>query len=145
MKNINLNTIHSMKRLITIVFLNLIVILVVIAQNYTREVCPYCSGNGAVFSGYYDYNGNPVFVPCAYCQGTGYILVPASNSPSFQGSRLVTFYSKSGGTKYATGTFYELKKQVLCNGNCWSVSDSDSSNWRYMIVFTNSKENWYFN
>ena len=133
-----------MKRLITIVLLHLIVILVIIAQNYTREICPYCNGNRAVFSGYYDYYGNPVLVPCANCQGTGYVLVPTStNSPSFQGSRLVTFYSKSGGTKYATGTFYELKGQVVCNGNYWSVSKSDSGNWKYMIVFSNGPS-WYF-
>ena len=47
--------------------------------------CSYCSGNGAVFSGYYDYFGNPMFVPCQNCYGTGFVLVPtSSNSPSFQ-------------------------------------------------------------
>ena len=144
MKNINLNYFLIMKRFITILLLPLLVIFVAIAQNYTREVCSYCNGSRAVFSGYYDYNGNPVFVPCQNCYGTGFVLVPtSSNSPSFQATRLVTFYSKSGGVKYATGTFYELKKQVLCNGNCWSVSDSDSSSWRYMIRFNNGT-NWYF-
>lgn len=134
-----------MKRLITIVLLHLITLCVVIAQNYTREICSYCSGNGAVFSGYYDYFGNPMFVPCQNCKGTGFVLVPtSSNSPSFQATRLVTFYSKNGGVKYATGTFYELKGQVVCNGNYWSVSKSDSNKWNYMIVFKNSKENWYF-
>lgn len=121
-----------------------VIVLAVFAQNYTRIVCPYRSGTGAKFSGYYDFYGNPLFVLCQNSQGTGVVLVPnSSNGPSFQGSRLVTLYSKSGGTKYAAGNFYEIKMQVVCNGIYLSVSNSDSGNWNYMVVFKNGQK-WYF-
>lgn len=114
------------------------------AINYNKVQCSCCGGYGRVYTGYYDYYGNPIFGPCQCCQGTGYVLVPTNSySPANKAIRTVTFRSANGGVNYGSGTFYENKMQVVSGGVYLNVSYSDSSKWKYMILFSNGQK-WYF-
>lgn len=59
-------------------------------QQYVQVVCPNCGGAKLVIAGY-DYWGNPITVPCAVCQGRGWIVQVVapqpqpSYNPSFDG------------------------------------------------------------
>lgn len=120
--------------------------IMVCSQNYVRQTCPYCNGNGRLFSGYYDYYGNPIFSPCANCMGYGYVLTPtSSNNVSFK-SKLVSLKSASGGKTYAQGTYYpEQNIVVLKDGTRLNVTSySDVKGYNRMIVFDNGTK-WYFN
>lgn len=64
-------------------------------QQYVQVVCPNCGGAKLVVAGY-DYWGNTITVPCALCQGRGWIVQLApppqqSNNPSFRGN---TYYAE---------------------------------------------------
>ena len=53
-------------------------------QQYVQVTCPNCAGYKVVVGGI-DYWGNPVYFPCPYCQGRGWIYQLVQSQPSFQG------------------------------------------------------------
>lgn len=134
-----------MKKVFLIVFLLMALVNTINAQNYERQQCPVCKGNGAVFSGYYDYYGNPIVYQCQNCGGYGFVLIPTSGDVVFKGDRVVELKSASGGKSYGYGTFYfgGDQKFVIYENRKLIVTDFDVSGWKYMIMFTNG-DKWYF-
>ena len=135
-----------MKKVLLLFVLLLTANFVVNAQNYDRQICPNCGGNGRVFSGYYDYYGYPIYSMCPQCMGYGFILIPNSNGQniSFQGSKRVELKSASGGKSYGYGDYYSIRNIVVYKGVHLNVSNSDIRGYNRMIKFDNG-DKWYFN
>lgn len=128
-----------MRKFIYFVYLALFLSVTANAMDYQKETCTTCNGCGSVWSGYVDYFGRPIPRPCPKCGGYGYVLVPASYNPSFDGSGVaITVYNESG-KRIGTGNYHSYDNTVSYNNVRWDICQSNLNSFEGQLCGSSGK------